>query len=199
MMRKPHKAQATVSVAGAALLEQAWNRVKAAHSVTVTLVQTNDQNPSTRRIQYWSKKGGYLKFQTGTIMDVGNPQARYSCDTGRKTYQKRGGYRRNVSAVGLAGMDYINGKFPAEGKPQLVNWHGKKVIRIEMDGKSITNMTKMFAYLDPKTKLPAAITINLGSMTNVAAFEGLRLNADLPNSLFSFTPPKGWTQVGGGR
>ena len=65
-----------------------------------------------------------------------------------------------------------------------------------MDGtKEMTKDTQLFAYVDPKTHIPIGISANLGSVTQVVLFEDLKINPKLSDSVFTFSPPKGWRKV----
>ena len=181
---------------GAGLLKDACAKVDQAHTLTYTSVQMTEEFGGQQRVRYSLKTGGYFRAETPTITDVSNPHGGYTYRTDKKIYQPRPAIGAGFSVASLKGFDIFHGSYATIGVPKEVVWHKKRTLRVELDGtKEMTKDTQLFAYVDPKTHIPIGISANLGSVTQVVLFEDLKINPKLSDSVFTFSPQKGWRKV----
>lgn len=183
-------------LSASAILQDAWTKVNGAKSMTVTLLRTTEEFGHQHRRKYAWRKGGYFWSQNDAVIDVGNPKGGFTYESDKKIYQVREPLDPYFTLVSYLDLDVLHAGWHVIGQPKPMAWHGKKTVRIELDGrKALTKETKFFLFFDPKSHLPIAISANLGSVTQVSIFEDLRINPQIPDNLFHFTPPKGWKRV----
>jgi outer membrane lipoprotein-sorting protein len=179
---------------GKELIASAIRRLNLARTVSVTQIQTTEEFPKARRTRLWFQKGGYFRSEADEIVDIGNPRKGWTYDKSKHIFQLRPAPPASFQAADAIGISDLAG-FPVIGTTEAKTWHKRNTLRVELDGTRMTKETKLYVFLDAKTKLPVGISANLGSITQVRLLEDLRLDPKLDAKLFQFSPPKGWKQV----
>ncbi len=179
-----------------AILNDAWSKIENAKSIAVTLVVTTEEFKRESRTSYAFRKGGYFRAQSKNLVDVSNPKQAWTFRSDTKTYQSRPPLPKEFNLGDTLGLEFFHAGLSSIGHPTKTTWHGKSVLRIELDGrKSMTRETKLFVFIDMKDHIPYGFSANLGSITQVTVFENLKINPKLDDHIFEFRPPKGWKLV----
>lgn len=179
-----------------AIVQDALRKIDQADTATVTLVRGIEEFPGRTRTRYWFRKGGSFRAEAGPLVDVSDPRQGWTYQTEKKIYQSRPPIPPTMSFASIVGLDLLRAGLPIVGAPRQMAWHGHPAIRIELDGrKRMTKETKLFAFFDPKSHLPLGYSANLGSVTQLAIFEDLKLDPKIDGAKFQFVPPKDWKQV----
>ena len=185
------------AIASQQIVSQSHRLMAAAQTIVVTTRALIEEFPGRELlIKYWSQKGGYVRAERKGSVDVGNPTRGWHCSEDTKTYSLMPGVEAKFSLESILIPPLDPKVMPTVGVPTDVTWHGRKLLRVEIDGtKAMTKETKMFLFYEPKTYLPAGVSANLGSATQVTIFEDLKLDTKLDPKLFDFTPPSDWKEV----
>lgn len=177
------------------LLNEAWAKVAHATTVSATVITGSEEFSGKKQVRYTLQKGGYFRAEQGTVVDVMNPKQGYTYDTAKKIYQ----VRQPVSGMKLDkvfGVDLLKDAIPKSQAVERVNWHGQSVFKIPIkDMGQFGTSSTLVVYIDPQTHIPAGISVNLGSITQIRKFVDMRINPKLPDGTFKFAPPKAWKQV----
>jgi outer membrane lipoprotein-sorting protein len=175
-------------------IAEALAKLEQAKSITVTVLVTTEEFPKPYRLEYAYRQGGYLRIDDGHMVQVANPKAAWAFSPTEKKYRPIALLPKGASVVRLLSLDMGLPNLPILNGPTRVTWHGKRALRIELDGrKAMTKETKLFTYYDPNTHWPIGVSANLGSITQVRILEHMKVNQNLSDSMFAFTPPHGWS------
>lgn len=177
------------------LLDEVHRRIEAATSLSVTVTVTTEEFPKPQTTKWWWKRGGYYRYESAQGIFIGCPTTSWSVKPSEKGYKVLEGVQTNWSLSREVGLDFLSMGLPPIGEPTKVTWHGKQALRVELDGKRMTKETRMYVYFDPLTHDPLGVSANLGSITQVRIFSDLKINPQIPASMFQFVPPKGYKLV----
>lgn len=181
------------------IVSQARDRIERADTIIVTVTQVVEEFPNPTKTKWWYRKGGYYRHESPKGTFIASPEKSWSYrSASEKSYKVFPGAQRDWSLsrqTGLGGVKDLS-QLPPIGIPTTVQWRGRRVIRIEIDGtKRMTAETKLFYFFDPATHNPVGISANLGSITQVTVFDDLKINPKIEDSVFRFVPPKDWNLV----
>jgi hypothetical protein len=179
----------------AAILKDASEKLAHARTISFTSVYVVEEFPRERRSKYWLKKGGYFRSEAGPMVDISDPGIGWTYQSKRRAFQIRKTVGRDFDIASVAGLELFRPSQRPIGLPRPMRWHGHDAVRIEVDGTYMTKETRLYLFVAPKTHTPIGISANLGSVTQVTLFEGLKIDAPTPDSLFSWTPPTDWKRV----
>jgi hypothetical protein len=181
--------------AGTKLVEDAWSQVSSAKSITVTVLRTSAEFGGESRVRYAYRSGGYFRADDGVVIDIGTPNGGWTYSPAAKKYQIRPALPKDYEFAQNNALGAFQGTCPAKSAPVAVTWRGRNVLKVEVDGTKLTKDTKMFLFVDSKSHYPVGVSANLGSLTQITVFEDLKLDPKIADSVFTFTPPKGWRKV----
>ncbi len=161
-------------------------------TVTVTVIDKNEESPPALKTEYAFRKGGYLRIEQPDATRVSNPKAAWAFSPSEKEYNSLP-LSKDEDFLRMMSLGPWASELPVLNGPSRVIWHGMPALRIGLDGKK--EKTNVSLYYDPKTHLPLGMSSTMGSIAVQEIFEHLKLNPRLDDRLFQFTPPHGWTQV----
>lgn len=182
------------------VLDAFATRIRSAQTLGVTVVELVEEFPKPRETRWWYRKGGYYRAESAARTVIGSPTRCWMLWPSSKRYQVSPGTAEDLTVSRITGLGDFGDptSMPSIGDPKSVVWHGRRALRIEVDGtKTMTKETKLYFLFDPKTLDQVGVSANLGSMTQVRIYKNLKLNPKLDPSLFRFVPAKGWKLVKG--
>ena len=174
-------------------------RIERADTITVTVTQFAEEFPKPVKTKWWYRKGGFYKFESPQGTLIASPEKCWSYRSpSEKKYKEFPGAQVDWSLskeTELGGPGYPSDLAPI-GVPTIVEWQGRRALRIELDGtKKLTAETKLYYFFNPATHNPVGISANLGSVTQVTVFDDLKINPKIEDSVFRFVPPQDWSLV----
>ncbi len=184
------------------IVTQTRDRIERADTIIVTVTQVVEEFPKPVKTKWWYRKGGYYRYESPKGTFIASPEKSWSYrSASEKAYMAFPGAQTDWSLsreTGLGGVGDLS-QLPPIGIPMTVEWRGRRVVRIQIDGtKKMTPETKLYYFFDPATHNPVGISANLGSMTQVTEFADLQINPKIDDTIFKFVPPKDWKLVTGG-
>jgi outer membrane lipoprotein-sorting protein len=188
------------SLSAQSILKQAQDRIARATTITVAVTQVVEEFPKPVKTKWWFRKGGYYRSESPMGTLIASPAKCWSYQPRGKSYMEFPGAQSNWSLSQETGLGSFGDptKMPTIGVPKAVKWRGREALSIEVDAtKTMTKEAKLFYFFDPKSLDHIGISANLGSMTQVTEFKDLKVNRKIADSIFSFTPPKGWKRIKG--
>jgi hypothetical protein len=177
------------------ILKQAQDRIARATTITVTVTQVVEEFPKPVKTKWWFRKGGFYRSESPIGTLIASPAKCWSYQSRGNAYMEFPGAQPNWSLSRETGLGSFGepGMMPTVGAPTKVKWRGRPALRVEVDArKTMTKEAKLFYFFDPKSLDQIGVSANLGSMTQVTEFSDLRINPKISDSIFSFTPPRGW-------
>lgn len=187
-----------ISITPAQILQDAARLVHRASSLSLTLVKTTEEFPRPQETRFWWRKGGFFRAEGKDSFDVGTSSGGWSWWPSKKQYERRPGLPVSFSLAPQVGLDIFSVGWPPIGEAKAVAWHGYSTLRVELDGrKQTTKEAKIYVFVEPKTHAPIGLSMNLGSVTQVAIFKDLKIDPKIADAMFLWSPPAGWKEIKG--
>jgi len=182
-------------MAAKALFDEASKKLEHAITFTATIVTIQAGFPKHRRVKYAYRKGGFQRSDSVDIVFVANPKAAWYYWPAEKKYQSAPVLAKDPNAAKSCGLGIMDSSLQIVGGPTQVTWQGVDALRLELDGsKKLGVNAKILMFFDVKTHLPIGMSIGQSPHLDGMILEDAKINPKLNDSLFSFTPPKGWSK-----
>jgi outer membrane lipoprotein-sorting protein len=148
-------------------------------------------------------RGGYLRVETDGFEQVATPETTWILVAAQKQYMKQPTKDKRLLLSAAPGFEAVlapGSKLIAKGGAAASHLGKQSTTRVQFESpdSGMPGAATQYLHIDPKTNLPAGVSVEMNGQKFAMEYRNIRLDAALTPKRFAWAPPAGWKEMSSG-